>query len=428
MTKSSSVAASDVRFRPEDPDADEIDLRKYVIVLWNARLLILGAAFVLGVAGLSIAFFSDPVYEAELAMAVSRSKLGGDTQASSLTTADFRPFVENGNVASQVIKELGLAAAPYRFAAESFFDGIVTISEVRASTVMVLRARLNDPKIVARILNRVAELASEATRRVSHEEALRGRDALKVQMDESRARLEQAEARIRSLRQTSQIELLRKDIDSALNQRGGLLTLLVTIETERARLAKAEEELTQRQRIDTVKRSIDSEPALLESARPGAGPSKDFLALELRNEFVNPVYQGLDQQIATSRTTLAALERQKSQIVDIHKLDGAQLDQLTRLYQVESDLAHSEMELELARRVYLQVATNYETARLLVAGRSAELQVISPAIEPDRPRARPFERNLGIGIATGLVLATLFVLLQGAMLPEKREPSLPRPV
>jgi uncharacterized protein involved in exopolysaccharide biosynthesis len=172
--------------------------------------------------------------------------------------------------------------------------------------------------------------------------------------------------------------------------------------------------------VDIVKRTIDSDPALMESARSSASQPNSLLGLETRNELINWVYQELDAQVAESRTNLASLERQKAQIVDVRKLGGPQLAKLTQLYQAESQLSDLQMQRDLARTVYLQVATTYETARMQVAGRSAQLQMIEPAVPPDRPESRHVARNTLIAAMVGLMLSVFGVLVYSALSTEQK--------
>ncbi len=408
-----------VRHENSFDDDDEIDLRAYLRVLWRYRMAIAIGTLVCAAAAFIWGITTKRTYGAEVALVVSESKFG-ERDGQTVSAASFRPYIESQGLAAKVIGEFGLDKPPYNFFASTFFGSVVTIDEVRNSTVFLLTAKLDDPGLAARVVNRVAAMAVEISRRVSYDEAMRSRDDIKIQRDEAQKRMDQAETTLRTFREKSQVELLRKDVDAALNQRGTLLALLIQIETEKAKLAKAEQELAARKRVETVRRTIDSDPALMESARPSAGQPNALLGLETRNELINPVYQQLDSQVAESRTNLAALERQKTQIVDVRKLDGSQLAKLTQLYQVESQLSDLEMQRDLARTVYLQVATAYETARLQVAGRSAQLQIVEPAVQPDRPLSRHVARNTLIALMVGLMLSVMGVLVYSALSTEQK--------
>jgi uncharacterized protein involved in exopolysaccharide biosynthesis len=123
-------------------------------------------------------------------------------------------------------------------------------------------------------------------------------------------------------------------------------------------------------------------------------------------------FDGLDKQLATSRAELAAVERQKTQMV-AHPVDAAQVPRLHEMFAKESEIKRLERERDLAGKVYEQVANSYESARLMVAARSSGLHVLSRAVPPEKPESRKLARNLIIGVVSGFLLSALFVLVRG---------------
>ena len=385
---------------------DQIDVRQYLGVLWRRRALLAAAA--LGCGGIALALWlaAPPLFEAQAALAFSTSKIADDPVG--IGANGFRAFVESVTDPKRIVDEFRLGDEPYRGTPSSLFDSIVTVTENRAARMLTIRARLREPELAVRVANRVAELAVEGSRRLSVAEAARSQDDLKPLLDVARERLEQAEEQLRAYRDTAQVELVRKDVDALLGQRGEILKLLVAIESEKAKLAKAEEELASRQRLETVKRPIDAEPVLMESARKPPGETGEVM------EVLNPVYRRLDAQIAESRTNLAALQRQKDQIVDVRKLDAARSSKLTRLYELEATLARLEIGRDAARRAYQEVANSYELARLKVASRGLVLQVIAPASTARPVARRPVAAALVASLG-GLLVSSVAVLLFNAL-------------
>lgn len=397
------------------PDRETVDVRAQIRLLFRHWRLIVACTAIGAIVAIVVTFVLKRTYAADAAMAISRSKIGeGVTNTDTLSTANFRPLIENRTVAAQVIKEFNLSSAPYWVSPNKFFGDVVEIEEVRNSSVILVHGRARDAAVVSGIVNRVAELGAETARQVSQQEALQARDDIKLQLNEAKSRLEAAVQKLDAARTKSQLELVRKDVDAALQQRGSLLDLQIAIETEKARLARAEQELAKRQRVDTVRKTIDADPALMEAARGTDGRSKDLLSLETRNEEVNPVYQDLDKQVATSRTELAALEQQKAQLTS-RKLDEPKYPGLTEMYAKESELDRLTIERDLAKKVYQDVANSYESARLLVAARSSALQILTRAIPPEKPESQKFVRNILIGTLSGFLLSALLVLVRESL-------------
>lgn len=403
---------SQATMRDED---DDLDLRQYVEVLSRNRRLIAGAALVCGLVAFLVSMLSARLYEAEASLAISRPKIAGDPIVDTTAVANFVPFIANRGIAAQVIKEFDLAKPPYKASPTTFFGTYVRVEEVRNSTLLLVKGTLDDPALVTNVVNRIAKLAVERARDASKAEALQAQEDLKIELTGALKRMDDADAKLRVFRDQAQIEVLKKDVTAALEERSGLLELSINIEKEKSRLAKAEEELAAHKKIDTVTRTLDSEPAMVEAARR-TNPPADLLGLEMKSQVVSPVYEAIDRSVATSRANLAALQRQRDQMKQ-RKLDGPKLAMLTDLYTKEAELARLEMDRDLSHKVYTEVATSYENARRTVAGRTSALQITGDATVPDRPLSRNVVRNTAFAMAGGLVLGALVALLRGLFGP-----------
>jgi uncharacterized protein involved in exopolysaccharide biosynthesis len=406
-----------------EPEADTLDIGAHLHVLWRNRLLLLGCAVLGGVVSLTVGVMGPREYVAEAALAISRPKIGEGLPASELmSTANFRPLIESRAIAARVIKDTGLDQAPYFVSPSSFFNQVVEVAEVRASSVMTITGRLPDPQLVARVVNRVVEVGVETARRVNQQEAQQTESDIKLQRDEAKTRLDQATENLQLTRVASQLELVKSDVASELKERSTLLNLDIMIESERSRLARIETELNKRKQLVDVRRSIDSDPAASEAARALQTPSKELLSLQINNQELSTVYQDLDKAMALSRTKLAAMERQKAQMDSRHLSTGS-LATLNNLYSKEAKISRLETERDLANDVYKDLAKSYETARLMVIGRTSALQVLSTAIPPDRPESRKLARSVLIGSMSGLLLAALVLLVVHAFRTEDHLPQ-----
>jgi polysaccharide biosynthesis transport protein len=396
----------------EASSAEEANLVKHLLVLWRYRFLVVAGTLLCGLAAFVWGEVTPPTYEATARLIVSAPKMGAANEtAPAVNVGTFRSLVENQSLGARIVEEFGLHKPPHEITPDIFITRCVKVEGIRDTDVIVVKVRLWDKQLAARAANRLAEAATQLAQQLSGEEVVTARDIIRAQLDQSRVRLEQAETRLEAFRRTAQIDLLRKDVDALLSLRGTLLGLVVEIQAERARLSQAESLLAQRSRIETLKRSIDTDPAAMEVMRKNAGDSGSVLPLQLRSESLNQVYENLDQVIATSRTKLAGLEKQKTELIDVRKLDADQQVKLSLLYQREMELARLQTEYDLAKTVYVDVSTRYEQARLQVAGRSAELKVMDPALPPDRPVSPRVLRQTAVALVVGFMAMVMGVLL-----------------
>jgi polysaccharide biosynthesis transport protein len=397
--------------RPSVPAETEMDLVGFALAVWSQKWVVLGAGVLCALVAIGVGLMTPPTYEATVRLLVTPPKtaVAGDITPQ-VSVATYRALVENQSLASKTIAEFKLGEPPFNQSVDEFIRNSLSVETLRDTNVIVVKVRLRDAQLAAKVANRLAALAVDLSQRLNQEEILRARDTIQTQVDHSRQRLDSLQAGLEAYRKKVQIELLEQDVEAVLGERNGLLRLMVDIQAEKARLQAAEEQLAKRSRVETVTRSIAGSPAMMEAARETAGGDKSVLGLQMKEESLSTVYEELETMAAASRTYLSGLEREKAELIDVRKLDSTALAQLSRLYEAETALARRTLEYDLAKKVYEDVATRLEAARLQVVGRSAQLQAMDDALPPSAPVSPRIVRNTAIAFAVGLALASLSAL------------------
>lgn len=399
-------------------EVEPLTLGDYVELVWRFRVFVVGAVIVAAVAAFTASMVGPRVYESTVTFAATQSKLG-DAGQPVANTAAFRPMVESLTTAAAVIRDVGLDKPPHNMRPSEFLARVISVSEVRGTPLITVKVIMEDPELAAKVANSVADHAVQTARRVSASEATYARDLIKEQLDLARGRLDAADAQLRDYRQQVRIETVRKDaearlggprspafaprsqpgvphvpvfVDESAGGRPGVMDLLVTIASERARLAAMEADLARRSRVDAQTKTID------------------------------PVYQDLDARVAAARSNLASLERQRAQQTASYKPDATTLGVLDHLYAVETELARRQVERDVAERIYVDLSQRFQDARLQVISRSAEFVIIDPAVPADRPVSRHVARNTAIGVVVGLCFALAGVLLWHAAARRRHAP------
>lgn len=398
------------------PQGDAIDIADYFSGLRRYRVFIAVVTLLSAVVAAVLALQAPRKYVASVTLAVSNAKFGDSpNEAGIVAPASFRPLFESRSSAAAVIKELGLDKAPYGLTPSAFSAPLVSIEELHATNLIKVTTSFSDPQRAAAIAQGLAEHAVELARKVNVDEATRAQKFINEQVGTAKARLEKAETEYRTYQEGAQVEALQKDIEATLKERSGVLNLLVKIESEKARLARFEEELSKRTRKDMLTKTIDSEPVLADALRDRPDSRQSILGMQLKAESISGVFELLDSNVATTRANLAGLEKEKAQLVDLRHLDGASLPQLSKLYARTVQLAHLLAERDLAQKIYAEVASRYEVARLQVGARSAQLEIIDPAVQPDLPEPRNLLRNVLFAGLAGLTASALFAMLLQAV-------------
>jgi uncharacterized protein involved in exopolysaccharide biosynthesis len=412
MSAVPSVAEPDGAGHRTPPGAaDEVDLAPYVAILWRYRFLIAAVTLIAGAVTFVGAIRSTRVYEASAMLSVSASKLA-DT-SSAIATANYRPVVANRAVAQKVVERFHLNAPPYSYTGTSFLEEAVQLEELRNTALLRLSVRLPDPRLAADVANTLASFAVDYAQTLSKDEVIRARDLIKLQLDLATARLKQTGEALAVFKRTAQLDLARADVDAIVDERRSLLGLAVDIEGKRASVRAAERELAARQKLDVTSKTIDQDPAMLEASRARAPGSGSALGLQMKSESVSRTYEDLDAHLSTNRVELAELEKRQQQLLDVRKLGHAQLSRIREFHDMEAEQDRLTLEYDLAEKSYQEVSVRYEGARLQVAGRSAELQIVDPAVVPTRPLSRQVVSRTLTASATGFGIAAVCALAFG---------------
>ena len=118
----------------------------------------------------------------------------------------------------------------------------------------------------------------------------------------------------------------------------------------------------------------------------------------------------LDFQVAMSRTRIASLEKQRAELINVKKIGGAELKQLSDLYARQIEEERLNASLDLARKLHEDLASRYAQSRTMALGNVAQLQIIDLALPPERPVSRKRLQNMAFGAAAGFVVAVVLIL------------------
>lgn len=408
-------------------------LAGYLNVLWRARWLILAGTVLAGLTSWVASSMLPRQFEATATLMVSPPKVGLASPGNVLAVEfrNYRSYLENQSLSAELIREFKLDGPPHGLTPGLFLDSALTVTDVRDSRLLAVRVRLKEPKLAADAANYLALRAVELSRTLNQEEVVVARDIIKQQLDVARDRLTAARAANEKGQRAAQIELLKLNVDTLLDQQRDLRLVQVRIEGERAKLTQAEVELARQERVREVRRAVGTLPPEetlvpdreVPDRPPGQQPApttptkESESRLPIRDEFldpyVNPVYEYLNQQVAASRTTLAALESQRDALVRTLRGKGGEFPVLAELYQRQGEVDELKMQEQLAEKIYLDVATRHEAAQLQVAERSAQLQLVDRALAPERPVSpRPLRSVLASVVLAPSVLTTIVVLLE----------------
>jgi uncharacterized protein involved in exopolysaccharide biosynthesis len=399
---------------PDDPGTAEarerwddeatVDLGRYVRAVRHRWKLVIAGAVLGGAIAFAYASRQGVVYDGVTTLLVVPRTLPSGVQ---INPATFSAIVKNLTLASQVIQELKLQD---EFTPQAFAASAIDIESVPATSVVKIKVRLEDPKMAAEASRLLAQKAIKLTQQVTEQQGASTEEQLKSSLNDASDRLQKAEQDLLAYEQRNQVELLRQDANVLLKQRGDLMQLGVDLGVEQARLAAAEQEIARQPPLLARSRppAVGGTPG---QAPPAPGSGDEPRPPDASVPVVNPTYQTLATLIATSRTRIAALEKERDELTNGSKVGGRNLAQLSELYRRQSEQARLQTRFDLAKRVHDDVALRYEQSRTEPVTDVTPLQILDDALPPDAPVSRKRLQYTAFGATAGFVGAAVVAIL-----------------
>jgi uncharacterized protein involved in exopolysaccharide biosynthesis len=391
---------------PRADRAPAFDLRPFIRAITAGKRWILLGLLIGLASGAAASLVSGRKYEAVATLVVNPPR--GAQQAG--VSTHFRALVENYSVVAEVLAASGLDKGDGALTPRGFLGRVMAVEDIRGTNLLRLRVRLKDPVQAAAIANDIARRAVLRSRALSEEEGATLRDQLKVLRDEAFDRLQAAEAALLRFKRINQVDFAKSQFASLLKSREDMVSVEIDLAAEQARVLAAEKEQQSRPSTLSLKRSIDSSPALTEAARTQTNADlRGLLGLEVVNQESNPVFERVDEELALARAKVAELARKHQQLESL-SAQSRSSGQAADLYGKLIELSRLEDDQKLSRRVYEDVAVRYEQARSMVTSASAQMQIVDAATPSHDVVSWPIWVWLALGAVAGVLLPAVSIL------------------
>ena len=380
---------------------DDINLLRYVRFLASYWIVWMVSAVGGALVGLALAPLLVPVrFQATTTLMLNQPPT---TTSLAVTPATARALMTNLTLVSETINEVGLNRDG--LTPQSFVEDALEIQPVPTTNLVKLMVALPDPTKARLAAALLAKKAVELSRRVDQDGAIAARETIAKQMTEAEVNLSKARQHLLDFETSAQIDRLEAERTARLARRADAATIAIRLESERARLASLEQDLARQPAELTAPRARGA-------AEPRAG--RQNAPADGGNPFANPVYTMLQYDIAQSRATISSLERQRRQTIGA---TGAATEKAPGdLYRRRLELAQLRTEYDARTNAYRELSARYEEARGRLVASTAQLQILDPPVQPDRPMPR-HRAQFGM---LGALIGTLFGVVAALLINSRR--------
>jgi uncharacterized protein involved in exopolysaccharide biosynthesis len=390
--------------RVVDDDPLELHIGDHFVTLVRSWRLIavVTAVFALCTAG-ALAMM-DPEYRAAARLVVFPSAAG--ERSLGQVEQVYQTLAVSNDLAVRAVEALGLQAGSHPVSPQELVLYHLNVSGSKESGVITIEAAMWSGDLAARVANEMARQLVAGAKEMNTRQLAAAASTLQGQVETARAKLENIEQRLTKTNQDAGLDLLQTDVASRLSLRKELPGLTATIESEKARLQRAQEQLASQERVRANPRAIDG-GAALEGAD---GEPRVPLRSDALNPYINPVYETLNQQVANTTASLAALEKRRSELVNGLGVGGETDARVRTMYAKKAEIEALQRDYDVAKAAYVSASAKYQEVALRLAGQADDIRLLDPATVPLRRSAPRVVRNTAIWSGIGFVLACAFVL------------------
>ena len=401
-------------------EEDEVSLYDYIKVIAKRKWLIIIGTFACILTAAIVTLFLPRAYETRATLTMEGPstpdvKIGILNIPTGLSLDKFFNFLPGDrSLDLEAIKKLRLDKPPDEVTPEALSQ-MIAFGLARDSRTITINTRYSEPEKAKDIANTMAEVVKDHYQASNEAEISEFQSLIDEQLSLAETKLTEAEKNLQSVKQTVDMDSLRKEIQTRSAQEADLRRkhseITMFLVEQEARLARAEHELQQQDRFYVLSKPMVEDPAykgILDKL------SKDDIAdlqrMKGESQEINPIYLNLQQTVTNAYISIAGAKAKEILLKAKIEENGLTLSRLwTGLTEKEPEWENLMEAHDLAKKDYQGIrSAHHGASKLLAAATTRQLETVGTAAVPSRPKEPKTKRILLVAAAVGL-LAALFL-------------------
>jgi len=223
----------------------EIDLREYIMTLWNNKWLIIALVIVsVLAAGLYSKYITEPKYRAESTLLIFPSTYKTSLEVSTLPIDTYRSLAMTASIKNKIIEELDLRNSEGDIYSPSDLDKMLSI-EIQTfdqnqqnngdsfqAPVITLKVVNTDPKLAADIANSWSHHFMNDCKELRQNEVQEVSTVIEQQFNDTQEKLEDAKKKLKGFKEEARIEIINSELNAKENKLDNFNSTIVKLKTK----------------------------------------------------------------------------------------------------------------------------------------------------------------------------------------------------
>ena len=387
---------------------EEIDLREYINVLLKRKGLIILIFLIAVITAAIVSYFVlQPVYEANVIIAVSKPKIG-NSLVDEISLEEYKNLIKDIEIAEELIQKLNLNEPPLELTPYDL-EQMLTIELPKGTNLIKMNLQASNPKLTKDILNTWATLFVEKNKKLYLDEVKKVKMGVEDKLKYAEQEFFEIEEKLLKFNETDNLKTIDGEIKykttKILEFKSRLIDIQLSLEKEEAGKEYIVTEISKQEKILKLNKSIVDDQFFQQLISNITDNNLEIANLTYVYEEINPIYYDLAQQLISTNISINSLVAEENQLKKNINDFKASLENLKKEI-TEKKLILSNLNLnreysakgKLYNNLYMQA----EEIQLTETVEEDLLKITSLAYEPKYPIKPNKKLNILIAGVLGL--------------------------
>jgi capsular polysaccharide biosynthesis protein len=201
-------------------DEYEIDLREYIILLWQKKWFVLGLVILAILAALFYnLFFVQPVYEARATLLILPPRYTTSLEVKTFSADTYENLAQTDSIKAKIIADLSLKNREgEEYSVDQLGDmmkvKLLSAAEEDSTPLIQLIVKNRDPELAAQIANSWAKLFMADSKEIRKSEVTEISSVIQQQFEETENKLKGLKTQKLNFKEKNRLELLNKELSN----------------------------------------------------------------------------------------------------------------------------------------------------------------------------------------------------------------------
>ncbi|MBA7563116.1 hypothetical protein ES708_04769 [subsurface metagenome] len=385
---------------------EEIDLREYINVLLKRKSIIILIFLIAVITAAIVSYFVlQPVYEANVVIAVSKPKIK-NSLVDEISLEGYKSLIKDIEIEEELIRKLNLDKSPLELTPYEI-DQMITIELPKSTNLIKMNIQASNPKLTKDIINTWATLFVEKNKKLYFDEVKKAKIGVENRLHYTEKDFFEIEEKLVKFNETDNVETIGNEIEYKTTKilcfESRVIDIQLSLEKEKAKKEQIITEMNEQERILKLNKSIVDNQFFQQLISNITDGNLEIANLTYVSEEINPIYYNLAQQLITTKISINSL------IVEENQLTQNINDFNTSLEELKKELTEKKLILSQLNREYSAKEKLYnifyeqaEEIRLTETVEEDLLKISSLAYEPKMPIKPNKKLNILIAGVLGL--------------------------